>query len=279
MSLEIIALMLFAACLHASWNAVIKGGSDKLYETGINTLGGGIGIIFALPFLPLPDPASWPLLFISMFIHVAYYLCMAAAYRQSEMSYAYTLMRGTTPLFTALAMLGFGYAVSPMGWLGILCLCAGVLTLASQNLLNRSFNGRGTAAALGNAVVIMGYTLADGFGVRASGHALSYVCWLYFFNMFPLNALILTRRGNDYVRYIAQRWKIGLFGGLCSLGAYGVALWAMTRAPIALVAALRETSVVFGMLLAVLFLGERFTRVRLLAVLLVAAGTAIMRLS
>lgn len=279
MSLDIIIIMLVAACLHASWNVVIKGGTNTLYETGINTLGGGAGVVFILPFLPLPDAGSWPFLCVSMTFHLAYYLCMAAAYRQSEMSYAYTLMRGSTPLFTAVGMAFLGQHISIAGWFGIVCLCAGVLTLASQNLRNGTFNKQGTVAALGTAVVIMGYTLVDGFGVRTGSNAISYACWLYFFNMFPLNVLILRRRGRDYTDYIRRRWKIGLFGGLCSLGSYGVALWAMTRAPIQLVAALRETSVIFGMLLAVLFLGERLTRTRILAVLLVAAGTVIMRLA
>ena len=279
MSLEIIVIMLVAACLHASWNVVIKGGSNPFYETGLNVLGGGMGVVFILPFLPLPDAGIWPFLLCSMCCHAVYYLCMAAAYRQSEMTYAYTLMRGTTPLFTAVGMAALGQHISLAGWLCIICLCTGVLVLASQNLRNGTFNKRGTAAALGTAVVIMGYTLVDGFGVRNGANTVSYACWLYFLNMFPLNTLILFRQGRDYTNYVRQRWKIGLFGGLCSLGSYGVALWAMTRAPIQLVAALRETSVIFGMLLAVLFLGERITRMRVLAVLLVAAGTVIMRLA
>lgn len=279
MSLEIIGIMLIAALLHASWNAVIKGGSNKLFETGLNTFGGGIGMLFVVPFLPLPASESLIFLFGSCSIHIAYYLCIAAAYRTVDMSYAYTIMRGMAPLFTSLAMLAIGTEqLSLGGWLGILCLCAGVLTLTRDTLRHGRFNLNGTLAALGTSIVIMGYTLSDGFGARASGHAISYVCWLYVINTFPINFILISRQRRAYWAYFKQRWLYGTFGGLCSLGSYGVALWAMTKAPLALVAALRETSVVFGMLLAVLFLGEKFTFTKLIAVLLVAVGTMVMRL-
>ncbi len=279
MSSELIILMLLAACAHAAWNAVIKGGTNKLYETGLNVLGGATGVVFILPFVPLPASEAWFFLFVSVCIHIVYYLCIAIAYKQSEMSYAYTLMRGSTPLFTAFGLAVLGQSLSDMGWLGVLCLCAGVLALASQNLFNRTFDKCSTLAALGNSIVITGYTLIDGFGVRSSGNAISYVCWLYFLNAFPLNLIILYRHHREYGHYLIRRWKTGLFGGLCSLAGYGVALWAMTQAPIQLVAALREASVMFGMLLSVFFLGERFTQHRLAAVILVTAGTVIMRLA
>ena len=278
MSLDIILLILVAALLHASWNAVIKGGTNKLYETGLNCFGGGVGVLFVVPFLPLPAPESLIFLAGSCSVHIAYYLCIAVAYRTVDMSFAYTIMRGTAPLLTSIAMLLFGHNLSWAGWLGILCLCSGVLVLTRENVRNGRFNISGALAAVGTAVVIMGYTLFDGYGARASGNPISYVCWLYVINTFPINIILLLRQRKSYIPYFKQRRKIGLFGGLCSLGSYGVALWAMTKAPIAMVAALRETSVIFGMLLAILFLGEKFSPVKLLAVVLVATGIIIMRL-
>lgn len=278
MSLDIILLILVAALLHASWNAVIKGGTNKLYETGLNCFGGGVGVLFVVPFLPLPAPESLIFLAGSCSVHIAYYLCIAVAYRTVDMSFAYTIMRGTAPLLTSIAMLLFGHNLSWAGWIGILCLCSGVLVLTRENVRNGRFNVSGALAAVGTAVVIMGYTLFDGYGARASGNPISYVCWLYVINTFPINIILLLRQRESYIPYFKRRWKVGLFGGLCSLGSYGVALWAMTKAPIAMVAALRETSVIFGMLLAILFLGEKFSPVKLLAVVLVAAGIIIMRL-
>lgn len=278
MSLEIILLILLAALLHASWNAVIKGGSNKLYETGLNCFGGGVGVLFIVPFLPFPAVESLRFLAGSCSVHIAYYLCIAAAYRTVDMSFAYTVMRGTAPLLTSLALLLFGHNLSLAGWLGILCLCSGVLALTRESIRRGRFNMSGALAAVGTAVVIMGYTLFDGYGARASGDPVSYVCWLYVVNTFPINVILLLRQRKTYIPYFKARWKYGLFGGLCSLGSYGVALWAMTKAPIAMVAALRETSVIFGMLLAVLFLGEKFSSIKLLAVALVALGIGVMRL-
>ncbi len=223
MSFEIILLILLAALLHASWNAVIKGGSNKLYETGLNCFGGGVGVLFIVPFLPFPALESLKFLAGSCTVHIAYYLCIAVAYRNVDMSFAYTIMRGTAPLLTSVFMLLSGHEMPLAGWLGILCLCAGVLTLTRDNIKNGKFNINGALAAVGTAVVIMGYTLFDGYGARASGNPISYVCWLYVINTFPINVILLLRQRKTYIPYFCNRWKHGLFGGLCSLGSYGVA--------------------------------------------------------
>lgn len=277
MAPELIALMLGAALLHASWNAIIKGGSNKLFETALNALGGGC-VVLALPWLPAPAPESLPFMLGSWAVHVFYYLGIATGYRHGDMSYIYTLMRGCAPLLTALSLAVLGAPLSTGGWVGVSLLCGGVLTLAADSLRRGGAEWCGTLAALGTAVVIMSYTLFDGYGARISGAPVSYACWLYVANALPLSLYMLIRRRREFSAYAARRWKYGLLGGLCSLGAYGAALWTMTRAPIALVAALRETSVIFGMLLAVCFLGEKFTLARGMAVLLVAGGTAYMRL-
>ena len=272
MSPELMAVMLGAALLHATWNVIVKGGTNKVFEIALNSLGGGLGVLAALPFLPLPDRAAWPLLATSTSIHLAYYLCISAAYRRSDLSYAYTLMRGSAPLLTSIALALMGTPLSAGGWLGVALISGGVLTLATDNLRHGRFDLTGTLAALGTAVVIMGYTLADGYGARASGNPLSYVAWIFFCNALPLNLYVFFRHGGTFRPYFRKRGLPGILGGLCGLGSYGIALWAMTKAPIALVAALRETSVIFGMLLAVFFLKEKLTAARIAAVTLVAAG-------
>ena len=279
MPIHIIAVMLCAALLHASWNAIVKSGSNKLYESAINCLGGGLTVLFLLPFLPLPAVESLPFLAGSCTTHIFYYLSLTVAYRNVDMSYAYTLMRGTAPLLTSLFLLCSGVALSPGGWIGVLCLCAGVLILALDHIRQGRFSARGTLAAFCTACVIMTYTLFDGYGARASGNPLAYTVWLYILNIFPLNLWVMLRERRNFLPYLKNRWKIGIFGGACSFGSYGVALWAMTKAPIAMVAALRETSVIFGMLLAVLFLGERLTWTKALAVLMVAASTMLMKMN
>ncbi len=278
MSGSIILLVLGAAFLHATWNIIVKGGENKLYETAMNALGGGLGAMFLLPFLPLPDRAAWGFLALSCCCHLTYYLCIAAAYRVADLSLGYTIMRGTAPMLTALALCLLGAPLGAAGWGGVLLLCSGILTLALEQKLAHKGSLNGVLYSLRTSFVIMGYTLADGYGARLSGDSVSYTCWIFFLNIFPLHIYILARYGRDYLHYLRRRAVPGISGGLCGLGSYGIAIWAMTLAPIALVAALRETSVIFGMIMAVLFLGERLTALRVTAILLVMAGAMIIRL-
>lgn len=276
MSAQTALLVLFAALLHASWNTIVKGGENKLYESAMNALGGGLGALCLVPFLPFPAPAAWPFLVLSCCCHLTYYLCIAEAYKVIDLSVGYTIMRGSAPLLTAVAMLLLGSPLSASGVAGLLAICSGIACLAFRNGPAR-LDGHGLWLTLRTALVIMGYTLSDGFGGQRSGDSVGYACWIFVLNIFPLHLYVLKRHGMDYLGYLRKRALPGLGGGLCGLGSYGIAIWAMSVAPIALVAALRETSVVFGMLLAVLFLGERFSRPRALAVLLVAAGGMLLK--
>jgi len=273
MQLDIVLIMLGAALLHAAWNAIIKGGSNALFEAALKTMGGGVAVCCMLPFLPLPAPQSWPYLAASCTIHLVYYSLLGLSYRNADMSIAYSVTRGTAPLLTALTLaLVLGVPLSVGGWLGVVLLSAGVLALSADALRQSESTWWGCRLSLANALVIMCYTLSDGYGARASQNPVSYVCWLFFINAFPMNLILYRRYRSEFTSYMWRRWHFWLLGGVCSLGSYGIAIWAMTKAPIAMVAALRESSVIFGMLLAVLFLKERLTLFRALAVLLVAAG-------
>ncbi len=278
MSGQIIFLVLGAALLHASWNIIVKGGANKLYESAMNALGGGLGALCLLPFLPLPDKNTWGFLALSCCCHLAYYFCIAAAYKVADLSLGYTIMRGTAPMLTALALCVLDVPLSLAGWGGVLLLCSGILTLALEQQVSRKAGLKGIFYSLRTAFVIMGYTLADGYGARASGDGLSYACWIFFLNILPLHCYVLGRYGKDYLHYLRKRAVVGIGGGLAGLGSYGIAIWAMTVAPIALVAALRESSVIFGMFLAVIFLGEKLSPVRVLAILLVMGGAMMLHL-
>ena len=279
MTTALIFLLLGSALLHAVWNAIIKGGSNKLFETTMKAGSGAMFGLMVLVWLPLPEPASWPYLAGSVTCHLFYYLLLAYAYRGADMSYAYTIMRGASPLFTALvAVFLLNDSLRAGGWAGVLLLSSGIFVLAVDSVRRGSFALYPTLMALGNAVVIMGYTVVDGSGVRLSGNAISYVCWVFFLNAFPILIFSLIRYKGDYFRYLRLRWKYGLIGGFCSVLAYGLSVWTMARAPIALVAALRETSVIFGMLLAVVYLKEKFSAPRMVSVLLVVAGAVSIKL-
>ncbi|TPE51499.1 EamA family transporter [Amaricoccus solimangrovi] len=277
MSLPVFAAVLLGALLHASWNAIVKAGTDKLLSTVL--VSGGSALI-ALPFalvLPAPAPASWPFLAASTLAQLLYFVLVATAYRAADMSLVYPLMRGGAPALVALAgALALGERIGPAGWLGVALVSLGVLAIAGAGRAHAT--GRGVAIALGNACVIATYTLIDGAGVRRSGAPVSYALWLFLANAAPFLAWALLRRGPELRAYLRAHARLGLVGGAGNLGSYGLALWAMTGAPVAVVAALRETSILFGLAIAALFLGERIGPVRLAAAALILAGAITLRL-
>lgn len=280
MPLEVMAVVLLSALLHAGWNALVRASRDR-FLASLHVVGGA-GAIAALllPGLPLPAPASWPWLLASALIHVLYFTLVARAYQGAELGFAYPLMRGTAPALTALgAVLLLGEPPTPGGWLGITLICGGVLTLAGPAWRSGASQPAAVAAALANAGVIALYTLVDGRGVRLAGHALSYTGWVFLLTAVPMLAWAGVRRGRSLLRPPAGAARTALLGGAGTLVAYSLVLWAMARAPIALVAALRETSIVFAALIGVLFLRERLGRQRLLAALLVCTGVVVLKLA
>ena len=270
--------VLLGALLHASWNAAIKSGRDKFLDTVLVAGGAGVIAAIGLPFLPLPAPESIPYLLTSSVLQLIYFLLVAAAYRTGDMSYAYPLMRGTAVLLVASASsLLIGEHLTMRAWIGILSISAGVLALTL--LYRRSAPSLApTAFALGNAAIIASYTLVDGIGARLSGQSVAYTLWLSLLTAVPLLAWTAWNRPAAFAGYFKTRWMVGLGGGFCTLASYGLALWAMTRAPVATTAALRETSILFGMLISAGFLKERVGLPRMAAGIVIALGAAALRL-
>ena len=271
-------LVLLGAALHATWNVIIKAGSDKQLDAMLVICGGAIIAVFALPFVALPEKACWPYLGASVGIHFFYFTLVALAYRTGDLSYAYPIMRGSAPLLTAIAAavivrepLSFG------SWVGIVLISAGIFTLAGDSWRSGRFPFASTVFGLLNAVVIMTYTLVDGLGIRLSGNAVSYILWLFSLIPLPLLSFTLLTRPKAFRTYFRLRWKAGFLGGMCTGASYGLALWAMTIVPIALVAGLRETSVIFGTIFACLFLKERFGAMRYVAAGLVTMGGIVIK--
>jgi drug/metabolite transporter (DMT)-like permease len=276
LSLLVFGLILFSAALHATWNAVVKGGDDKLQSMILVAAFGAIPGIVLLPFLPPIAPAAWPLLGISVILEIGYSALVAAAYSHADMSRAYPLMRGTPPLIVALvSSVGLGVAVSIPGWIGIGLISLGLISLTFRGT---GGDGKGIAFAFVNALVIASYTLVDSFGVRASGAAITYTMWIFVLVGVPLTLwAVLFKPG--FVSYARRDWKLGAIGGIGTLGSYGIVLWAMTQAPVHLVAALRETSILFGTAIAVLILHERVTPTRIFAVCVIAGGAIVLKLA
>ena len=274
----VFAAVVFGALLHASWNALVKSSSDKSLDMAVIHV---IASLLAIPMVMLvgwPRAAAWPFILTSMTIHVAYYVATTQAYEHGDLGLTYPLMRGVAPLLVALsATYTLHENLSPLAWAGIVGISCGVLALGLTRQVWHA--PKAVGFALANAVIIAIYTVVDALGVRASGDALQYIAALFLLDGWPFAILMCVRRGRPMLVYARQRWPIASLGALASLGSYGIALWAMTRAPVATVAALRETSVLFAALLGIWILKEAFTLRRLLGTCLILAGMMAIRLA
>lgn len=277
MSLLVFAAVVFGALLNASWNAIVKSGGDKfLAATLVATAAAGLSAAL-LPFLSAPAAASWPYALASAFLQITYFLLLARTYQVADMSQAYPLMRGTAPLIVVLvSVLRLGDALSPMGWLGVIGICLGILSIA---LGGKFKDGKGLGLALANAVVIAAYTLIDGTGVRRSGAPVAYTLWVFLLTGVPFAVWAMTARRAGFIPYLGRYWRVGIAGGIATTASYGLALWAMTRAPVPVVAALRETSILFGTLIAGIALREPIGATRIVGACIIAGGAAILRLA
>jgi drug/metabolite transporter (DMT)-like permease len=274
----VVAAVLFAALLHACWNALVKSGRDTFLTTVLVAGGAGLAALVALPFVDAPQAASWPYIAGSTVVQLLYFELLIATYRSGDMSHAYPIMRGTAPLIVALASgLLMNEELAAIQWLAILCICGAILGLGLTG--SASPNGRRTTQlALATACLIASYTIIDGMGVRKSGATAGYAMWVFLLTGSGFALWALRQRPGELLPYAKENWHIALLGGAGSFGAYGIALWAMTKAPVATVAALRETSILFATLIAALVLREKISKVRYGAIVLIAAGALLMRL-
>jgi drug/metabolite transporter (DMT)-like permease len=283
LTLGVTLAVLAAGLLHAGWNALLKSstGGDVLLDTAAVVAGSTLCALALLPFVPLPDPAAWPFIAASTAIHLGYYLTLVQAYRTGDLSFAYPLMRGSAPLIvTVLGSIFLRELPSVQMTAGILLISLGIVSIAfvQRGGAHRRHPAAAAYWAFANAAIIAAYTLVDGAGARASGNALAYVCWLISVEGIPFLVWVVARRRATAFSYLRGCWRTGLGGGACSLLAYGIVLWAMTRAPIAVVAALRETSVLFAALIGSLWLKEGFGWRRVAGAASVVAGIAALKL-
>jgi drug/metabolite transporter (DMT)-like permease len=234
-----------------------------------------------LPFVGLPLAPAWPYVVASVVVHLLYFIGLSESYRVGDLGQVYPLARGTAPLMTAalsLPLLGEGLGLA--AWSGIVALAAGVLLLSARGGRELArFDRHATGLALFTATTICAYSLVDGVGARLAGSALAYTASLFVGNGIVLAAYMVVRRRKEALPALAGHWKTGLAGGALQLVSYSIAIWAMTVAPIAVVAALRESSVLFGSVFAIVFLKEPLRRMRIVAALMIVSGIMLMRLS
>lgn len=271
MTSHIILLTLFAALLHASWNALLRGGTDRLWSMTIMCLTIAVVCAAIALFLPLPASASWTYVLSSALLHVGYNLCLVRSYECGDLGQTYPIARGSSPLMvTCAAAIFAGEKIECSTLGGITLVTGGILMLAVKGG-KRVMAGLQYTLATGG--FIAAYSVVDGMGARASGNALSYTVWISVLWGVLMPVLYVVLRDSKSLLC----WRPGLLhaaaGGLVSLLAYGIIIYAMTAAPMGAVSALRETSVLFAAVLGYLFLGETLTLRKMLACAVIVTGT------
>lgn len=272
--------VLAAAAMHAAWNAVVRAGEDRFASILILALCQSGLALMLLPFTPLPAPAAWPWIVAAGFLHTGYKLFLIRAYQHGDLSQVYPLARGSAPPVVAIGgVLLLGETLPPAGAAAIALIALGVALMAFRggHGLTR-LSGPALGYAFGTAAFVASYTLADGVGARIAQSSMAFAMWMFVADGLCILAYALATRGAAGVQTAAAGWRTGLPAGALSLGSYWIALWAFTKAPVALVAALRETSVLFAMLIAALLLKERPGPWRWAAAASICAGVALMRL-
>lgn len=285
-------LILTAALLHAVWNAIVKGSKDRGITIGLVAIGNALFGWMLVPFSPIPDPGSWIFIALTIFVHLFYFLFLISAYRLGDFSQVYPIARGVAPLLVATGGMIFAGEYLPLsGWAGVglvsFAISLLVLSSARKTLIegagalvqggrdNRA--GKAVGAALMTGVCIASYTIVDGLGVRASGTQPGYIGWSFGLQIILGAGFLFWRR--EYLHTLSMRdYSAGIFGGLVSGLAYGLAIYAMSITTLGAVSAIRESSVIIASLIGVIWFGERPWKIRVLAAVIVAAGVWLLAL-
>jgi drug/metabolite transporter (DMT)-like permease len=278
MSLEIVALVLLAAALHAGWNTLIKISGDRVAVMAFVTLAGSLVSLFVLPFVDGPGPASWPLLGLTILLHTGYHFFLPIAYDHGDLGQVYPMARGSAPLLVTLGAAVFaGEFLDLWAVVGVISLAVGVTALTFDKTSGIAGNPKAVLFALATGVCIASYTLADGLGAREAGSVLGFAVWLTIGDGLLTFLLALMWKGRAIWRVARSNLATGIAGGAMQVGAYWIIVWALALAPMGMVSALRETSVLFAALISTFVLKEGFGVWRFISAGLVTFGLVLSR--
>lgn len=274
MAAEIAIWVLLAAFLHAGWNALVKTASDRLLIISAVAFAQFMAGTLMMPFVPAPDPASWPAIACSTLFHYFYYTFLYQAYRFGDLSQVYPLARGLAPVLVAIGAALFGREILSLpAIIGVVITSFGIASIAFFQKSSLRNNPTALFFAIGTGAIIAGYTVADGIGVRLSNSPFGYIAWLFFLE-FPVVLFVFYRRRGRLGALLRREWKHFAGTGISSVFAYGIVIFAVNFAPMAMVSALRESSVIMAALIGTVFLGERPWQQRVAAAVVVAGGVA-----
>jgi drug/metabolite transporter (DMT)-like permease len=278
MSLEVGALVLLAAAMHAGWNALIKIQGDRLAVMAVVTAAGSVISLAVLPFVDAPDPASWPLLALTIVLHTGYHFFLPRAYDHGDLGQVYPIARGSAPLLVTLgAVFIAGETMDPAALLGVVCLAAGVMALTFDKGAGVAKKPKAVLYALLTGTFIASYTVVDGLGVRQAGSILGFAVWLTVADGLLTFLLVSIWKPSAVRQVLRRNWLVGFLGGALQVGAYWIIIWALALAPMAMVSSLRETSVLFAAVISTFVLKEGFGVWRFVSAGLVTLGLVLSR--
>jgi drug/metabolite transporter (DMT)-like permease len=271
-------IIIAAALLHAGWNALVKSGVDKSLGVNAVVLGQAIFGTVALFIVPAPTAASWPYILAGAALHTGYQIFLTASYRIGDLTQVYPIARGTAPLLVALVSVVFlGVALSLHELMAIALIGAGIMSLSLVRHTEDQNNRQAAILAFTTGCFIAGYSLVDGLGARIALSPLGFYGWLAIVNGVLMLGISRLRQP-DLGAKLCGAWKVTLFGGGASFAAFAMVIYAFTLAPIALVTALRETSIIFALLIGVFFLKERLNLIKVISTLITISGVILLRL-
>ena len=280
MTTGVFAMVLGAAVLHAAWNALVKVNADRLVMIAIMMMSQVAVALLVVPFVAFPTPESWSYIGASTVLNTAYCVFLINAYRYGDLSHVYPISRGSAPLIVAAISVAIvGETLSRQAGLSVAVIALGIMSLTLTRGAEGFRDPRAMLYAVGTGVFIAGYTVVDGLGARLADSAQSYTFWVHLFNGIPITLLALALRKGRVLVSVRKSWKVGVIGGILSLLAYWIVIWAMTQAPMALVSAVRETSMVFAVLFGVFILKERLNLLRLTSIGTTLIGTVMLKMS
>ena len=273
------AIVLFAGLLHAAWNSVVKAQTAQLPFIALITFSASVVSAVAIPFVPIPSPAAWPYIATSVVLNTGFYLFLAQAYRHGDLSHVYPIARGVAPLLVAVfSVTVIGEALTGQGFFAIMVIGLGIMSLALSKGINEIRERRAVLFSLGTGCLVAVYTIVDGLGARLAGTPHGYVLWLFLFSGTPVTLIALYVERDETLRVFRQDWKLGLAGGLTMLATYWMVVWAYTLAPIAFVSALRETGIVFAVLIGTFILKEKLNLTQIAATIATLIGIVMIKI-
>jgi len=278
LSLTVFLTVLAAAALHAAWNAAVKGSEDKLVGMLAIVIGHMFPAAGAMILFALPSWESMPYFIAGMVFHIGYQFMLLSAYKIGDFTQVYPIARGTGPLLvTFVSIFLLGVAFSGYQLLAIALIIAGLMSLSLTRQSDGLRNPKAALYAIATGFCIAGYSLVDGLGARISGDAIGYISAQLFMNGLVFVIMIYAYKPEAVKRTFKEQKQMGLIGGTGSFIAYAIVVWAFTQAPIALVTALRETSIVFALIIGTFFFKERLNLTKLLSTFLTLCGAALLR--